>query len=141
MNRKQFLVSAFAISVLAACQTAPGSAPRMRVISPQNNAMVKGPKVTVEVEVLNMTLADANRPHVDGEGHLHFVIDAPNTVRAGMVVPLDNPAKYVHAGKAPYTVREIELPTGNHTITVVMGGNNHVALDSPAPINVSFIVQ
>ena len=141
MHSKRFLISVFAITVLAACQTVPSNAPLIRVVVPQNNATVKGPKVTIQTEVLNWTLGDANRLPAAGEGHLHFVIDAPNDIRAGMLVPLDNAAKYVHAGKAPYTTRDIDLPPGNHTITVVMGGNDHIALASPAPVSVTFLVQ
>ncbi len=141
MNIKLLIPALVITALLASCASQPANAPRLRIVSPKPGAVVRGPKVTFEVEVQNLALAEANRPHVEGEGHLHFVIDAPNAIRAGMLVPLTEPAKFVHAGKAPYTTREIELPTGNRTVTVVVGGNDHIALASPASVSVSFIVE
>ena len=113
----------------------------MRITSPPANVALAGPKVKIEVEVTGLSLVDANIAPKDGEGHLHFFIDTPaSAVPAGQVIPTDQPTKFVHAGKAPYTNREIELTKGQHTITVVAANAAHVVLATPAPVSVTFLV-
>ena len=78
----------------------------------------------------------------DGEGHIHFFIDVPaSSVAVGQVIPTDQPTKYIHAGKTPYTNREVDLTPGQHTITVVAANAAHQALAVPAPVSVSFTVK
>ncbi len=102
---------------------------------------VQGRQVKIEVQVANWKLVDAGSPVATGEGHLHFFVDQPaSAVPAGQAIPAGT-AAYVHAGKAPYTSRELELTPGQHTITVVMGDSSHVALAQPTPQIVTFTVQ
>lgn len=129
---------------LSACQPAPKtqSRPTMKIIAPAAGALVAGPKVKVDIEVAAWTLVDANQAIKDGEGHLHFFVDTPaNAIKVGEGIPLDQKATFVHAGKAPYTTRELELTPGEHTITVVMGNSAHQVLAAPAPVSVTFKVQ
>lgn len=149
-TRRQFvlMMAGFASTALAAACSAPASsnastsAPQIKILSPANGATVAGPKVAFDVEVPNWTFVDANQPAKDGEGHLHFFVDVPaGTVQAGSAIPLDQKATFVHAGKAPYTKREIELSPGEHTVTVVMGNSLHQALANPAPASVTFTVK
>jgi hypothetical protein len=126
--------------VLAACG---GAAPTMKIVSPADDATVKGPKVKVEVAVANWKLAPAGAPAAEGEGHVHFFIDAPaSAVPAGQSIPPTdaNPA-YIHAGKDPLASRELQLSPGKHTITVVMGNTGHVALSDPAPQSITINVE
>jgi hypothetical protein len=128
--------------VLAACGGAAAPA-SIKITSPADGATVKGPKVKVEVEVANWKLVPSGATPADGEGHLHFFVDAPAAaVPAGQAIPLAeaNPA-YVHAGKEPLTNRELQLSPGKHTITVVMGNSAHVALASPAPQSITINVE
>jgi hypothetical protein len=107
-----------------------------------DGAEVQGPKVRFEVEVTNFTLVDAGTPLAPGEGHLHFFIDTPpDAVPEGQLIPLDSAAKYVHAGKPPYTSRELELAPGEHTIWVVAANSGHLALREPAPAKVTVRVR
>ncbi len=147
LSRREFVkLSVLTAGVLASgalVSCAPASAPgaSIKIVSPAANATLTGPKVKVEVEVTGLTLVDANIAPKDGEGHLHFFIDTPaSAVPVGQVIPLDQPTKFVHAGKAPYTNRELELAKGQHTITVVAANAAHVALAAPAPVSVTFAV-
>jgi len=132
---------------LSACQTSPPApktqaAPVIKILSPTAGATVTGPKVKVDVEVSAWALVDANQAIKDGEGHLHFFVDTPaNAVKTGDGIPLDQKATFIHAGKAPYTTRELELTPGEHTVTVVMGNSAHQVLAAPAPVSVTFKVQ
>ena len=115
--------------------------PTLTITAPQNSATVQGRQVKIEVQVANWKLVDAGSPVATGEGHLHFFVDQPaSAVPAGQAIPAGT-AAYVHAGKAPYTSRELELTPGQHTITVVMGDSSHVALAQPTPQIVTFTVQ
>jgi hypothetical protein len=128
--------------VVSACGGA-AAAPAIKITSPADGATVKGPKVNVEVAVTNWKLVPAGATVADGEGHLHFFIDAPaSAVPAGQAIPATdaNPA-YIHAGKEPLTSRELTLSPGKHTITVVMGNAAHVALNTPAPQSITINVE
>ena len=148
-TRRQFILLmtglAFTASVVA-FNAPPASntttAPQIKILSPANGATIDGSKVAIDVEVAGWKFVDANQPAKDGEGHLHFFVDVPaGAVQAGSAIPLDQKASFVHAGKAPYTQREIELGPGQHTITVVMGNSLHQALAVPVPASVTFTVK
>jgi hypothetical protein len=127
---------------LAACAQVPGAGSTMTIVSPTAGAKVKGPKVTVMVDVKGFKLVPANQSPVAGEGHIHFFVDAPaSTVPVGKVVPLDQASVYVHAGKEPFTSRELELTPGRHTITVVMADAAHIVVSQPQPASVVIDVE
>ncbi len=63
------------------------------------------------------------------------------SVSAGQPVPLDQRTTSVHAGKAPFTSREIELAPGKHTITVVMADAAHGVVAEPEPVSVTVLVE
>lgn len=132
---------------LSACQTTPPasktqSTPNMKILSPATGTVIAGPKIKIEVEVSTWTLVDANQAIKDGEGHLHFFVDTPaNAIKVGEGIPLDQKATFIHAGKAPYTIRDLDLAPGEHTVTVVMGNSAHQVLAAPAPVSVTFKVQ
>lgn len=114
----------------------------MSIVSPAAGAKVKGPKVTVMVDVTGFKLVPANQAPVAGEGHVHFFVDTPaSTVPVGKVVPLDQANVYVHAGKEPFTSRELELSPGRHTITVVMADAAHIVVGQPQPASVTIDVE
>jgi hypothetical protein len=114
----------------------------MRIVSPAPGAAVKGPKVNVEVAVDGFKLVPANQAPLANEGHLHFFVDVPaSSVPVGQVVPLDQAKTYVHAGKEPFTSRELELAPGKHTITVVAANAAHLVVERPAPISVEVTVE
>ena len=135
------MLAALALA-LAACAQAPGAGSTMSIVSPAAGAKVKGPKVTVTVDVRSFKLVPANQLPVAGEGHIHFFVDAPaSTVPVGKVVPLDQANVYVHAGKEPFTSRELELSPGRHTITVVMADAAHIVVSQPQPASVTIDVE
>lgn len=127
---------------VAACAQNPGAGSTMSIVSPAAGAKVKGPKVTVMVDVTGFKLVPANQAPVAGEGHVHFFVDTPaSTVPVGKVVPLDQANVYVHAGKEPFTSRELELSPGRHTITVVMADAAHIVVGQPQPASVTIDVE
>jgi hypothetical protein len=138
----------FALMATVACSstkpaaTPPAATPSLTIVAPASGATVTGPKVKVDVEAKDWKLvAAAGSAVTSGEGHLHFFIDVPaSSVVVGQAIPTGD-AKYVHAGAAPLTSRELDLSPGQHTITVVAGNSAHIALASPAPQSVTFTVE
>ena len=132
------------VMALAACSASAPSAGKatLRIVSPAAGATVKGPAVKVEVEATNFKLLAANPTAKEGEGHVHFFIDVPaSSVKVGDAIPLDQPKVYVHAGKEPFTSRELTLTAGKHTIMVVAADSLHRALAMPEPVSISLEVQ
>jgi hypothetical protein len=139
------VVAFIGVLALSGCQAnspAPTNKPVITIASPAANTSVSGPKVKIDASVSHWQLVAANQAAKPGEGHLHFYIDIPaDAIKVGEGIPLDQAAKFVHAGKAPFTSREIELAPGQHTVTVVMGNSVHQVLAEPAPVSVTFTVN
>lgn len=139
LNKSSLWIAALA-TTLAACT--PANKPALSITKPANNAVVKGPKVLVEVQSNNFKLVPAGPDIKDGEGHLHFFVDTPaSSVPVGALIPSDQPNTYIHAGKDPLALRELELSKGTHTITVVMGNGGHFRVAQPEPVSVTIIVE
>ena len=60
------MLAALALA-LAACAQAPGAGSTMSIVSPAAGAKVKGPKVTVTVDVRSFKLVPANQLPVAGD--------------------------------------------------------------------------
>lgn len=121
-------------------QTAAAT-PTLRVIAPAEGSVVTSP-VKVQVAVDGFGLVAATTPIAEGSGHLHFFIDTPpDAVPEGQMIPLDSATKYVHAGKEPFTERELTLAPGEHVIWVVAANSGHLALRTPAPVKLTLKVQ
>jgi hypothetical protein len=136
------LMATVACSSTKPAAAPPAATPSLTIVAPASGATVTGPKVNVQVDTKNWKpVAAAGSAVTPGEGHLHFFIDVPaSSIAVGQAIPTGDP-KYVHAGAAPLTSRELELSPGQHTITVVAGNSAHVALSSPAPQTVTFTVK
>lgn len=136
------LMATVACSSTKPAASPPAAIPSLTIVAPATGAAVTGPKVKVEIDAKDWKLvAAAGSAVTPGEGHLHFFIDAPaSSVAVGQAIPAGDP-KYVHAGAAPLTGRELELSPGQHTITVVAGNSAHIALASPVPQSVTFAVK
>jgi hypothetical protein len=125
----------------AAPQAAAAPSPTIRVISPAEGSAVTSP-VKVQVAVDGFGLVAATTPVAEGSGHLHFFIDTPpEAVPEGQMIPLDSATKYVHAGKEPFTERDLTLAPGEHTIWIVAANSGHLALRTPAPVKLTVKVQ
>ncbi len=135
-------LSVAAIALACASLSAAAQGAAITITSPANGATVSGPSVKIEATVSGLKLVPAGSPLADGEGHLHFFIDTPpDAVPEGKLIPLDSASKYVHAGKMPFTTRDIPLAPGPHVVWVVAANSGHLALRTPAPVKVAFTVK
>ena len=116
--------------------------PKITITSPKARSTVAGPKVAIKVSVKGYKLVAAGSPIADGEGHLHFFIDVPaSSIKEGEMIPLDQPTKYMHAGKEPFDSRELDLAPGKHTITAVMANSGHLRAAGVPSAKVTFTVK
>lgn len=125
MSRIQGL---FLTGALVAAFTLPAAAvfaAEVYIISPQDGETVKSPFV-VRFGLKGMGVAPAG-VEMPGTGHHHLIIDAP-LPPAGQPVPFDDQHK--HFGKGQ-TETELSLPSGEHTLQLILGDHTHVPHDPP----------
>ena len=86
----------------------------------KNGQTVKSPfKVEMGVDGLKLDTAGAV---IAGTGHHHLLIDAGDSIPAGVVVPKDS--THLHFGKAQSST-ELTLPAGEHTLTLQFADGAH----------------
>ena len=110
-------------SAPSAPPTSSPASPAQRVafVEPSDGAKVKGPfTVRFAVEGMSVHPAGELQPNT---GHHHLIIDG-GPIPAGTVVPMDD--KHLHFGKGQTDTR-IELPPGEHRLTMQFADGNHVS--------------
>lgn len=102
---------------------APADA-RVFFVAPQDGATVSSP-VTFEFGVAGMEVVPAgvDRP---GSGHHHLIIDAPPPFDR----PIPSDQRHLHFGDGSQST-EIELPPGEHRLTLLFGDYLHVPHEPP----------
>jgi hypothetical protein len=97
---------------------------------------VKSPfKVEMGVDGLKLDTAGAI---VEGTGHHHLLIDAGDSIPAGVVVPKD--ASHLHFGKAQSST-DLTLPAGKHTLTLQFADGAHRSYGSQLAATISVTVK
>ncbi len=104
-------------------------------LEPQTGAQVTSP-FTVRMGVVGVVVAPAAEGIHDGRGHHHIMVDTDLPVK-GQPIPSD--AQHIHFGKAQ-TETTLNLPAGNHTLTLLFAGGDHVPLDPPVTATISITV-
>lgn len=98
---------------------------RVFIVSPADGATVSSP-VTVEFGVEGMAIVPAgtNQPF---SGHHHLLINT-GMPAGNLPIPADDQHKHYGDGS---TTTTIELPPGNHTLTLLLGDYLHIPHDPP----------
>jgi hypothetical protein len=112
----------------------------LKIVSPKaGDALPAGP--------IKVTLNYSGPPLVPGaqatkldDYHLHYFLDEDAAPYPGGTapVPVGNP-RIVHSAAQEVTFENV--PTGAHTVTVVMSGNNHVSVTPPLSESVAFTTK
>ncbi|MEL6183778.1 MAG: DUF4399 domain-containing protein [Myxococcota bacterium] len=111
----------------AAAASQPASAPAapkgsVQFITPQNGSTVF-PEVAVAMGLSGMTVRPAGEDVDDRtSGHHHVLIDQPEGLAAGTVVPASD--KSIHYGKGQ-TTAYVNVPEGEHTLTLQLADGAH----------------
>ena len=108
-----------------AAEEESSDAPRVFFIEPSDGATVTSPvRFTFGHE--NFTIEPKGDVHA-GAGHHHIGIDT-ECLPPGEAIPEADP--WVHFGDGSATI-EMQLPLGEHTLTIQIGDGEHVTLDEP----------
>jgi len=116
---------AHAAAAAALPRTPSSEGASVYIISPQDGASVSNP-VIVRFGLRGMGIAPAGVPS-PGTGHHHLIVDAP-TPPLDTVLP--NDAHHQHFGKGQTEVA-LDLPSGPHTLQLVLADHNHVPHEPP----------
>ena len=155
-HRALIVTTTLALSVLwVACSTAAPAAPAsptpgavaqrpanasLTISSPTSGQTVPAGPVQIAVQYTGPQLVPgANATRLD-DYHLHYFLDESATSYIGslMPVPMGNP-HVVHT--AALQVSFDGVTAGQHTLTVMMSGSNHVSVAPPLSTQVQFTVQ
>jgi Domain of unknown function (DUF4399) len=86
----------------------------------KNDATISSPfKLEMGTEVIKV---DTAGPVVNGSGHHHLIIDGPDSLVAGEMVPKDS--THLHFGKGQ-TETELKLAPGKHKLTLQFADGLH----------------
>lgn len=105
----------------------------------QGDALIAG-ALKVAVDYSGPALIPGAEAKKLDDYHLHYFLDEDATRYIGtqMPIPTGNP-HIVHSAARELTFENIAA--GNHTLTVVMTGNNHISVTSPLTDTVTFALQ
>jgi len=112
----------------------PADEVSVEILAPEAGATVAGP-VTIEVSASGVEIAGAG-DLVEGAAHYHAFVDQ-DPVAEGEVVPSEEDA-IIHFAAG---TQELELEPGEHTVTVVLGSNDHIRLAGVPAATVTFTVE
>jgi hypothetical protein len=123
MKIKQ-LFALFTLSVISCYSQADAQAPEVYIISPQDGAVVDSTFV-VQFGLRGMGVAPAgvDKPNT---GHHHLLIDAQELPPAGQ--SMGKNVKHFGGGQTETT---LTLPSGQHTLQLIMGDKSHVPHNPP----------
>lgn len=102
----------------------------------KNGQTVTSPlKVEMGIEGLKLDTAGAI---VSGSGHHHLLIDAGDSIPAGVVVPKDS--THIHFGKAQSST-EVKLAPGKHVLTLQFADGIHRSYGGQLATTISVTVK
>jgi hypothetical protein len=132
MTRRALLAAAALTPAAALTQTAAlaqtASPPdaHLYIIWPNDGQRIKG-AFWCRFGLRNMGIARAG-DKTENSGHHHLLIDSPDTLKPGDVIPADK--NHVHFGAGQSEAR-VDLPPGRHTLQLVLGDAEHKVFNPP----------
>jgi hypothetical protein len=119
----------FATLALFASSAAWAKAPAAPAPSVRFGNLVDGQEVVspfvVSMTAQNLVVEPAAAGIREGHGHFHILVDVP-AVKAPAPIPFD--PQHLHFGKGQ-TETTLDLPTGEHTLTLQFAKGDHVPYD------------
>jgi hypothetical protein len=114
-------LSALMLGAGVAC----AQSPKVRILSPARDTVLKGTTVTVTLEAKGIEIAPV-ADHKAGTAHHHLFLDTEVTA-ADQPIPV-GVAGIVHLGKGTSTYTFENVPPGEHRLIAVLADPNHVPL-------------
>jgi hypothetical protein len=130
---------------LAAPSPSPAAAPKpadasLTITAPKDGDSVSAGPVKVTIEYTGPALVPAAEAKKLDDYHLHYFLDEDATPYIGTTtpVPTGNP-EIIHSAATEVTFENVA--SGEHTITVLLTGNNHISVRPPVSEKVRFTVE
>ncbi len=119
--------------------TAP-SGVTVKITSPAPNASVPAGTLRVTYDVIGATLVPAAEARRVEDLHIHVLLDVDPTPYLGTTtsIPTGNP-NIVHTAAREAAFNDVR--PGQHRVTIILSGANHVSLRPPVSDSVTFTVQ
>jgi hypothetical protein len=110
------------------------------IVSPTNGEVVKAGSVKVSISYSGQPLVPGAQATRLTDYHLHYLLDVDPKpyLGTGLPIPTGRP-DIVHSAATEVTFENVA--PGDHSVSIVMGGSNHVSVDPPLVDQVSFIAQ
>lgn len=125
MRLKAILITAFVTAVVGSASAGPKDA-NLYIISPADGQAVHSP-FTVQFGLSGMGVAPAGVQQA-GTGHHHLLIDVDSLPPLDKPIPSDDRHRHFGGGQTEVT---LDLPPGEHTLQLLLGGADHVPHDPP----------
>ena len=108
--------------------------------APATGETLSAGSVTVSVNYSGPPLVAAANATQLNDYHLHYFLDVDPTPYIGttLPIPLGDP-RIVHSGATSVTFDNVAA--GEHTLAVVMTGNNHISVNPPVTAKATFTAR
>jgi len=126
MTRRAVLAAAALVPAAELAQSTAPSDAYLYIIWPNDGQRIKG-GFWCRFGLRNMGIARAG-DKTENAGHHHLLIDVPDTLKPGDIIPSDR--NHMHFGAGQSEAR-IELPPGKHTLQLVLGDAEHKVFNPP----------
>ena len=138
MKKFFFNASVALVSLLfLSLTTAQASDNSVKITEPADGATVSSP-VKVCMETHGVAVEPAKKGVNDGKGHHHLLINTD--VPRDLSKPIGKDAQHVHMGDGS-TCKELNLPSGKHTIRALFAKGNHVPYSPAITASVTVTVK
>jgi len=119
------LIFALFISTISTLATA-GDDPSLYFITPQDGDVVSG-EITIQFGLRGMGVAPAG-VEKDKTGHHHLLIDVDTLPPMDAPLPKNDQVRHFGGGQTETT---LSLPTGKHTLQLILGNYAHIPHKAP----------
>ena len=112
----------------------------LKIVSPTPDQVLTAGPVKVSIDYSGPALVPAAQAKKLDDYHLHFILDEDASQYIGTTTPIPagNP-NIIHSAANEVTFNN--LAPGQHTVSVVMSGNNHISVGTPVTASVTFSVR
>jgi hypothetical protein len=114
--------------------------PGLKITSPANGATIKGPDVTVTIELSDVTLVPPPKATKKEELHVIYALDFDTKPFLDGTAPkLGSGANRLHRGGTSVTFKD--LAPGPHTVQVILVYSDHTPVKPLVAPSVNFVVD
>jgi hypothetical protein len=112
----------------------------LTITAPVVGAVVKGPDLTVTLDIGNLKLVPGAQATQKSDLHVHYLLDVDPTpwLDGKHDIPAGDP-NIIHSAATSYTFKNVK--PGPHRLTVILTNADHIAIQPPVAPSVTFTVS